>query len=1695
MENNRSRKENYHKPLVLFIFIIVILYKLCFSGISAIAKNNENKDLSLPKSQKVIQMGVEIAEKIQDVNGIGLRLTPFNYYVQQGDGSESQGQNCGPASVAMAIRYGTALGYNPSPQLIRTFLMGLEKTGNRYWDFTGPDDFQNAFTKLGAEYAIVSGAQGVWDAVNRFHTVVVPIRMRDITIGGDVVLATNGVCPINKKVIQYEDKLYCYSDAKDVITGNYKQFAFNDDPQNKKWDGHIVLVNGIYTDTIGQKYFYVYDPNVFGSNGSTYFYLGNGAYPKGELRLWKFEDLDKGLKNNSNKAIELKHNPAHPIPIYPAVMSQETASGSLQPNFGSESIEFIEHVNYSDNSIVLPGSVILKSWRIKNSGQSALGLRYHLVQVSGSSVHAYSETELGQVQIGDTTVVNAYIRAPNQPGNYSTAWQLVNSSGNTVDGLLGFNFTVQGQSQSGFNNAIFISDLTLSDGSVVSPSQSLTKTWRMKNTGSSTWGSGYQLVFLRGDQMGAPSSINVSNTSPGQIVDLSVNITTPSTPGNYAGYWRLRNSQGTYFGPEIWVKITISNNAPPPPSNYSWNLVCTNCPTAVEPGTTFQPILRATVGSGQLLQSRGDMVRSTDNNLYGAFPHVAVTGVINAGSTYDFAFYVANPITAPSTPGTYQSKWQVWQNGQYIGPELTIQFQVQVGGGTNHAPNAPTLLEPHDWTVYTGNSGISLSVNNNGDPDGDAIVGYYFDLQGPVPTNSGWISSNIYQPQGLAFRNFEWRVKVRDIHGNESDWSSPLWHFNVVNNQPVIKYFYSESCQWGELDSKICFCAEADSGTFLLMFNSENDGSTNGEWGAGTETDSTMMRCVPGDYKAYGLNHLGYTEGTHVARLLLRGTGGWENATVRDITFSLPLQRKPSHPFDGVGYGPYRLGNNFPKNGAYLNSQNVHFTWNRTLRTSSFHLEVNTASDFTGTNLLDINLPPDTNEYSYTFLNEYEMVYWRVTSTGPYGSNSGVSGFHIDTTPPIASVTSLPNTIFDTKFTVNWSGNDARSGLQWYHIQVRDGNRVDSIWNDWLVNTTKTAEIFQGQAGHTYYFRVRAMDQVGNWENWPAGDGDTFTKVDPSSAPSVPWWNNGYSYRRNLVILNNDIDQIPSHFPVRLQFDNTTVPTAAEIYNSSCNPIKGDDLRIVYNNSIELDRFVQYFSASRIDILFPLQVSLGGNQSSSGSYQLYSCNQSANTPPANINNIFMPVADANTVLLAHFQDGSGSTILDTSGRSHNGTYYGVGWTNGLFGWAGVFNGSTSKVDFGNSSDFNLGAMTLETWVYATLNTGGYERIFEKATYWLRFSATRQPQLNAFGNEANSCQSMEINKWYHVAGTYDGVSKARVYLNGVLCSENNQNSAPRNTNEPLKIGAESNPNASLLPGYIQHVRISNIERTDFSYAKIDIQPSVSAGIQQTPPIQGNPDLATVSLNAYPNLTGGILVQAVFKNQGTLPTQNGFFNDLYVNHLPIGAGDYTGSLSFWVNDSVAAGSVITLTTVVTQLLTNTNQPLVAGSEITATLYSQIDSTGSVSETNKANNIFTQGLEVCLASPDGYEGDNLYTSASLMSLGSKQQHNFDHPGDVDWVKFNAVAGKEYLIQTSVIGDSADTYLYLYGTDGVTLLDSNDDFGGTFGSQIVWKAPSNGTYYVQIKHWNLNIGGCSNGYEVIVRNQNRVFLPIVKK
>jgi len=105
------------------------------------------------------------------------------------------------------------------------------------------------------------------------------------------------------------------------------------------------------------------------------------------------------------------------------------------------------------------------------------------------------------------------------------------------------------------------------------------------------------------------------------------------------------------------------------------------------------------------------------------------------------------------------------------------------------------------------------------------------------------------------------------------------------------------------------------------------------------------------------------------------------------------------------------------------------------------------------------------------------------------------------------------------------------------------------------------------------------------------------------------------------------------------------------------------------------------------------------------------------------------------------------------------------------------------------------------------------------------------------------------------------------------------------------------------------------------------------------------------------------------------------------------------------------------------------------------------------------------------DSYEPDNGPASAGVITTdGVSQTHNFESSEDSDWLQFEAIGGMVYRVDTFALGINSDTILWLYANDGYTTLAYNDDqyLNDHRRSMIVWKAPADGTYYLEVdNHW----------------------------
>ena len=109
------------------------------------------------------------------------------------------------------------------------------------------------------------------------------------------------------------------------------------------------------------------------------------------------------------------------------------------------------------------------------------------------------------------------------------------------------------------DKAAFVKDVSVPDGTLFTPNEPFTKTWRLKNIGDCTWTTGYALVFDGGAQMGGASPQPLTaNVAPGETIDISVNLSAPATDGSYTGNWQIKNASGVLFA-KIYVQIKVGS--------------------------------------------------------------------------------------------------------------------------------------------------------------------------------------------------------------------------------------------------------------------------------------------------------------------------------------------------------------------------------------------------------------------------------------------------------------------------------------------------------------------------------------------------------------------------------------------------------------------------------------------------------------------------------------------------------------------------------------------------------------------------------------------------------------------------------------------------------------------------------------------------------------------------------------------------------------------------------------------------------------------------------------------------------------------------------------------------------------------------------------------------------------------------------
>ena len=176
-----------------------------------------------------------------------------------------------------------------------------------------------------------------------------------------------------------------------------------------------------------------------------------------------------------------------------------------------------------------------------------------------------------------------------------------------------------------------------------------------------------------------------------------------------------------------------------------------------------------------------------------------------------------------------------------------------------------------------------------------------------------------------------------------------------------------------------------------------------------------------------------------------------------------------------------------------------------------------------------------------------------------------------------------------------------------------------------------------------------------------------------------------------------------------------------------------------------------------------------------------------------------------------------AVLSDVSGHGHHGTISGASWSTGARGPALTFDGVDDYVTVLSSSWLNpTEALTVMAWVKWDIDpqTGRpWASIVSKNAdnqYRLQHNQTNTAFEFAVRTTAGNrwvagTTVPALDRWYHVAGTYDG-GFLRLYVDGVLENSAAHSGSLLSSGSPLNIGRRAGANDRHFAGGIADVRL-------------------------------------------------------------------------------------------------------------------------------------------------------------------------------------------------------------------------------------------------------------------------------------------------
>ena len=312
-----------------------------------------------------------------------------------------------------------------------------------------------------------------------------------------------------------------------------------------------------------------------------------------------------------------------------------------------------------------------------------------------------------------------------------------------------------------------------------------------------------------------------------------------------------------------------------------------------------------------------------------------------------------------------------------------------------------------------------------------------------------------------------------------------------------------------------------------------------------------------GDDQAIAINSIVYTEGSRTARLNLNNGAALPlGKYIVRVSGTTSIKDLAGNSLDGNsdGIGGDDFTRNFivsvpPGRPTLINplpNANVavgapSFEWNTATDTVSYQVQIDDAVDFVSP-VYEATYPA--TQTSFTLPAEYTLgegkFFWRVRAMNRYeqsGSWSSIWYFFIDNQAPLPPVLYRPTTNSTARNipTYSWKASSGSVSYQFRYTSVEDVNFNTPVYTS--VEIASTSHKPTDQTWGAYLWQVRARDAAGNWSDW---SGPFQVQINPPLPVKVTLLSpaNNSSSNADLISLNWNVANNAEAYQLQVDDDS-----------------------------------------------------------------------------------------------------------------------------------------------------------------------------------------------------------------------------------------------------------------------------------------------------------------------------------------------------------------------------------------------------------------------------------------------------------------------------------------------------------------------------------------------------------------------------